>query len=51
MRLFSSRDAIKGLPIYPVRGNHDCLFDDEYAELKLAKSHANWKFNEYFYQT
>lgn len=46
-----NRDAIKDIPIYPVRGNHDCLFDDEDAELELSKRHPNWKFKEYYYQT
>lgn len=26
--LFLTRSAIKDLPIYPVRGNHDCYFED-----------------------
>ena len=28
MSLFQDRAAISNLPIYPVRGNHDCYFDD-----------------------
>lgn len=28
MGLFQDRAAISNLPIYPVRGNHDCYFDD-----------------------
>ena len=28
MNLFLHRSYIKDLPIYPVRGNHDCYFDD-----------------------
>jgi hypothetical protein len=28
MGLFNSRDEIKDVPIYPVRGNHDCWLDD-----------------------
>ena len=28
MNLFQDRSAISNLPIYPVRGNHDCYFDD-----------------------
>lgn len=50
MNLFN-RDAIKDLPIYPIRGNHDCLFADGDAELDLAKKYPNWKFDEYYYQT
>ena len=28
INLFLDRPAIKDLPIYPVRGNHDCYFKD-----------------------
>jgi len=28
MNLWLQRDAIKDLPIYPVRGNHECYFND-----------------------
>lgn len=36
MGLFLDRPAISNLPIYPVRGNHDCYFDDQFYELNLA---------------
>jgi hypothetical protein len=26
--MFLKREHIKDLPIYPIRGNHDCYFDD-----------------------
>ena len=42
MNLFLSRNSIKDLPIYPVRGNHDCLFDDMYAETKLSARYPTW---------
>ena len=29
MNLFLDRNHIKDLPIYPIRGNHDCYFDDQ----------------------
>ena len=28
MNLFLKREHIKDIPIYPIRGNHDCYFDD-----------------------
>lgn len=49
MSLFSSRDAIKDLPIYPVRGNHDCIFDDN-LEIEIASKYPNWKMNTLFYE-
>jgi hypothetical protein len=27
--LFYDRAYINNIPIYPVRGNHDCYFDDQ----------------------
>lgn len=42
MNLFLSRDSIKDLPINPVRGNHDCWYDDMYAETKLAARYPTW---------
>ena len=47
--LFDSRSSLKSIPIYPVRGNHDCLYSDEQREVDLSKKHSNWKFNEYYY--
>ena len=51
MSLFNNRDSIKDIPILPVRGNHDCYFDNEEAILDLSLKYPNWKFNEYYYQT
>ena len=42
MTLFSEREELKELPIYPVRGNHDCYFDIN-RELELAEQYPNWK--------
>ena len=36
MSLFTNRSHLKDLPIYPVRGNHDCYFDIN-RELELAE--------------
>ncbi len=38
MSLFSEREELNKLPIYPVRGNHDCYFDIN-RELELAKQY------------
>ena len=35
MNLFLTRDSIKDLPIYPVRGNHDCMFHQMHVEPDL----------------
>jgi hypothetical protein len=35
--LFYDRPYINDLPIYPVRGNHDCYFDDQTYLLKLSQ--------------
>lgn len=32
MNLFLQRNSIKDLPIYPVRGNHDCMFKEMFIE-------------------
>ena len=50
LALFEEREAIKDLPIYPVRGNHDCNFPDMYAENKLSATHPTWKFEDLYYQ-
>ena len=42
MDLFLTRNSIKDLPIYPVRGNHDCLFNDMYVEPKLQQQYPTW---------
>lgn len=51
MALFNNRDAIKHIPIMPVRGNHDCYFKKEDAEIELSSKHTNWNFNEFYYQS
>ena len=41
MDLFLQRESIKDIPIYPVRGNHDCYFNEEHenVELELSKEY------------
>lgn len=50
MDLFQKRESIKNLSIYPVRGNHDCYFNDQEAELKLAKEYPTWKMPSNYYE-
>lgn len=50
MDLFLSRDSIKDLPIYPVRGNHDCYFKDQEAEINLSKIYPTWKMPGHYYE-
>lgn len=47
--LFRKRSAIKNLPIYPVRGNHDCYFYDMDAEIKLRSWWSNWDMPANYY--
>lgn len=48
--LFRTREHLKDIPIYPVRGNHDCVFEDEMdIEIKLKKEYAAWDFDELYY--
>ena len=50
MNLFETREHIKKLPIYPVRGNHDCKFDDMYAEVNLTAKHPTWQMPNNYYR-
>lgn len=47
--LFSKRSHIKDLPIYPVRGNHDCYVTDMDAELKLHSKNSKWEMSKNYY--
>lgn len=49
MDLFLTRESIKDLPIYPVRGNHDCMFRDMQAEVNLSKKYPTWKMDNLYY--
>lgn len=44
MNYFLDNDAIKDLPIYPVRGNHDCYFADQLLLNKISSKYPTWKF-------
>jgi len=50
MRLFLDRDYIKDLPIYPVRGNHDCYFDDMDLEIALRDKYPTWNMENHYYE-
>lgn len=50
MDMFLTRDSIKDLPIYPVRGNHDCYFDDMDVEIALSKQYPTWNFPNQYYE-
>ena len=43
-----NRTAIKDMPIYVVRGNHDCYYRPE-ALLELTKNNSEWKMPYYYY--
>ena len=42
MDLYLTRDSIKDLQIYPVRGNHECRFQDQYELMKLDSLYETW---------
>ena len=45
-----NKSHIKELPIYAVRGNHDCVVSDLYAQVNLTKKYPNWKMPHLFYE-
>ena len=45
MGLFTSRDGLKDLPIYPTRGNHDCYFTDMMVEVNIRDKFPTWKMD------
>lgn len=42
-------DKIKDLPVYGVRGNHDCYFKNQKILLDLAKTDKQWTMPSYYY--
>jgi hypothetical protein len=42
MELFTTRESIKDLSIYPIRGNHEAYFFDMMAEVKLHDKYPTW---------
>ena len=49
LNLFTTREAIKDIPVHPVRGNHDCYFNDMDAEIHLNATWDKWDMPANFY--
>lgn len=49
VRYFTDQPAIKDLPIYPTRGNHDCYFADQLLLNRISAKYPTWKFQNRFY--
>ena len=43
------RDAIKDLPVYSIRGNHDCYYDKQIL-LDLDRSDDQWQMPYYYFR-
>jgi hypothetical protein len=50
MNLFLERKHISNLPIYPVRGNHDCYFNESDVMVDLSKKYPTWKMDSLYYE-
>mmetsp|Transcript_11171 Transcript_11171/g.18773 ORF Transcript_11171/g.18773 Transcript_11171/m.18773 type:complete len:385 (-) Transcript_11171:28-1182(-) len=50
MGLFEEREALKDVPVFPVRGNHDCYFNSMDVEVELAQSNPSWRFENWYYE-
>ena len=48
MTLFE-RKHLKNLPVWAIRGNHDCMFDENF-ELKKAHQYHQWNMPELYYE-
>lgn len=48
MTLFE-RENLKDLPVWAIRGNHDCYFDDSF-ELDKAREYQQWNMPSFFYE-
>ena len=48
--LFMSRPAIRDIPIYPVRGNHDGYWKDQDILPNLSKKVTTWNMPNHFYE-
>lgn len=47
--LIRTREHLKDLEVYPVRGNHDCYFDPMNEEMKLKSQMPTWEMPANFY--
>jgi DNA repair exonuclease SbcCD nuclease subunit len=48
MDLFERRQSLKNLPIYAIRGNHDCYYPKDLL-LDLAKEKNEWNMPFFYY--
>ncbi|MFM7855961.1 MAG: metallophosphoesterase [Flammeovirgaceae bacterium] len=48
MTLFE-RAALKNTPVWAVRGNHDCYFEEDF-EINKSKEYAQWNMPSLFYK-
>jgi len=48
MTLFE-RAALKDTPVWAVRGNHDCYFEEDF-EINKSKEYAQWNMPSLFYK-
>lgn len=49
MTLFDDREHLRELPVYVIRGNHDCLFP-WYREVELMKNYTFWHMPSLYYK-
>ena len=49
MTLFNTRDNLKDLNVWAIRGNHDCYFDDNF-ELDMADKYEQWQMPSFYYE-
>ena len=48
--LFQQRDALKDLPIFGIRGNHDCVYRKELLLELALKTDNQWNMPYYYYK-
>ena len=44
-----NRTNLKDLYIYAIRGNHDCVANDQYYQVNITKKYPNWKMPDLYY--
>lgn len=48
MTLFE-REHLKDMPVWSIRGNHDCYFEDDF-ELRKAQEYEQWNMPYFYYE-
>ena len=48
--LYTTREALADLPLYPVRGNHDSYWYNKTVLTDLSQTFPNWHFPKYWYE-